>query len=221
MSFTHRHGAEPLPHRWFGLSSPVCLIYRSFSPKASWTCLARHVRALTFARRPTPGNHRSHETLWDWLHNFYSDLKLDLTAEMDADGYPSIGKTLLWSHDLRNRKSIPSRAEAFEKDRTAFQTLSRFALDHTAATAGFVIGWRNLSALRAHGISGSAPHPKPLYELINFSDREGFIGHEAAAELGKDFKPPMTAATVGPGRDSGSGKKPAKSPLATKRHQFH
>ena len=119
----------------------------------------------------------------------YSDLTLDLTAEMDADGYPVDWNNFVMVWDLTEQEKLfPGRAGNLRQGIHSFS-------DNYGFRAGSYSGygsWRSWLAQLA-GFKDAADYwnratpEAPFYELINFSDCEGFIGHEAAAELAKDF----------------------------------
>lgn len=118
----------------------------------------------------------------------YSDLQLDLSAEME-DGHPVDWENFVMVYDLANQeKHFPSRAGSLREGPHSFSDAFRFCAGSYSSHGRFrdwlaqLVGFES-----ARDFWKRATPEAPFYELINFSDCEGFIGHEAAAELAKDF----------------------------------
>ncbi len=121
----------------------------------------------------------------------YRQLKPDLTAEVDDEGYPKDwhkhfqpGVSLGWSE-----KEWPGRCPELSEGTIYSHTES---LDFRAGSYSGYNEWRSwlsrLAGFRdANDYWKRSTTAAPFYELIHFADNEGVIGAAAAAELAKDF----------------------------------
>lgn len=97
------------------------------------------------------------------------------------------------NYSLHIRSSYPEHSLPF-KDDDCVKTSGECIKFRAGSYSGYN-SWRNQLCQMAHGISDeelwNTPEKyqgKPFYELIDFSDCEGYIGHIFCKKLAKDFE---------------------------------
>ena len=100
---------------------------------------------------------------------------------------------LCGNHSLHIHSSYPEHSLPFKDDdcvKTSGERIGFKAGSYSSYNA-----WRNKLCQRAHAIdaeylwdNSEAYQGKPFYELIDFSDCEGYIGHIVCKKLAEDFE---------------------------------